>query len=53
MYILYWLGTMLEPVLGHVRFSALYFASLLAGSFGAIAMSRTRSRSARRAPCSA
>jgi membrane associated rhomboid family serine protease len=37
MYILYWLGTMLEPVLGHVRFSAIYFASLLAGSFGAIA----------------
>ena len=39
MYILYWLGTMLEPALGHVRFAALYFASLLAGSFGAIAMS--------------
>jgi membrane associated rhomboid family serine protease len=38
MYILYWLGTMLEPVLGHVRFTALYFASLLAGSFGAILM---------------
>ncbi len=36
MYILYWLGTMLEPALGHVRFTALYFASLLAGSFGAI-----------------
>ena len=36
MYILYWLGTMLEPMLGHVRFTALYFASLLAGSFGAI-----------------
>jgi len=36
MYILYWLGTMLEPVMGHVRFTALYFASLLAGSFGAI-----------------
>jgi membrane associated rhomboid family serine protease len=36
MYILYWLGTMLEPVLGHVRFVALYFASLLAGSFGAL-----------------
>jgi membrane associated rhomboid family serine protease len=34
MYVLYWLGTMLEPVLGHVRFVALYFASLLAGSFG-------------------
>jgi membrane associated rhomboid family serine protease len=36
MYILYWLGTMLEPALGHVRFVALYFASLLAGSFGAL-----------------
>jgi membrane associated rhomboid family serine protease len=36
MYILYWLGTMLEPVLGHVRFGALYFASLLAGAFGAL-----------------
>jgi membrane associated rhomboid family serine protease len=34
MYALYWLGTMLEPVLGHVRFVALYFAALLAGSFG-------------------
>ena len=28
---------MLEPALGHVRFAALYFASLLAGSFGALA----------------
>jgi membrane associated rhomboid family serine protease len=36
MYLLYMLGTMLEPVLGHVRFVALYFASLLAGSFGAL-----------------
>jgi len=36
MYILYWLGTMLEPVLGHLKFAALYFASLLAGSFGAL-----------------
>ena len=36
MYVLYWLGTMLEPVLGHARFVALYFASLLAGSFGAL-----------------
>src|ERR671914_322066 len=36
MYILYWLGTMLEPVLGHVRFGALYFASLLCGSFGVL-----------------
>jgi membrane associated rhomboid family serine protease len=39
MYILYWLGTMLEPVMGHVRFAALYFASLLAGSFGALLLS--------------
>ncbi len=36
MYILYWVGTMLEPSLGHARFVALYFASLLAGSFGAL-----------------
>ena len=36
MYALYWLGTMLEPVLGHVRFVALYVASLLAGSFGVL-----------------
>jgi membrane associated rhomboid family serine protease len=39
MYILYWLGTMLEPVLGHVKFVALYFASLLSGSFGALLLS--------------
>jgi membrane associated rhomboid family serine protease len=36
MYLLFVLGRMLEPALGHVRFGALYFASLLAGSFGAI-----------------
>jgi membrane associated rhomboid family serine protease len=36
MYLLFVLGRMLEPVLGHVRFAALYAASLLAGSFGAI-----------------
>ena len=36
MYVLYWLGNMLEPSLGHVRFLALYLASLLAGSFGAL-----------------
>ena len=36
MYILYWLGTMLEPSLGHLRMGALYFASLLTGSFGAL-----------------
>src|SRR5215213_8877482 len=36
MYFLYWLGNMLEPSLGHARFLALYFTSLLAGSFGAL-----------------
>jgi membrane associated rhomboid family serine protease len=39
MYILYWLGTMIEPSLGHARFLALYLASLLAGSFGALLLS--------------
>jgi membrane associated rhomboid family serine protease len=39
MYILYWIGTMLEPALGHLRFAALYFASLLCGSFGALLLS--------------
>jgi membrane associated rhomboid family serine protease len=39
MYVLYWLGTMLEPAIGHVKFVALYFASLLCGSFGALVLS--------------
>ena len=39
MYVLYWLGTMLEPVLGHARFLGLYFASLLCGSFGVLLLS--------------
>lgn len=39
MYILYWIGRMIEPALGHARFGALYFASLLAGSCGALVMS--------------
>ena len=42
MYVLYWLGTMMEPALGHVRFLALYFASLLAGSLGALLMTDVR-----------
>jgi membrane associated rhomboid family serine protease len=41
MYILWWLGRMLEPSLGHVRFVALYLASLLAGSFGAVLVEPT------------
>jgi membrane associated rhomboid family serine protease len=36
MYLLWVLGRMIEPALGHVRFVGLYLASLLAGSFGAI-----------------
>jgi membrane associated rhomboid family serine protease len=36
MFVLYILGTMLEPVIGRARFALLYFVSLLAGSFGAL-----------------
>lgn len=36
MFLLYLLGRLLEPALGTPRFLALYFASLLAGSFGAL-----------------
>ncbi len=36
MYLLYLLGLMLEPAIGSVRFGAVYFTSLLAGSFGAL-----------------
>jgi membrane associated rhomboid family serine protease len=36
MLLLYFLGRLLEPALGSVRFTFLYFASLLAGSFGAL-----------------
>jgi membrane associated rhomboid family serine protease len=39
MYILYWLGNLLEPGLGRARFLGLYFASLLAGAAGAMALS--------------
>ncbi len=39
MYILYYLGNMLEPSLGPVRFAGVYAASLLAGSFGALLLS--------------
>ena len=33
---LYFLGQLVEPVMGTVRFVALYFAALLAGSFGVL-----------------
>jgi membrane associated rhomboid family serine protease len=36
MYLLWILGQMLEPAIGSVRFIAIYFVSLLAGSFGAL-----------------
>jgi len=36
MYLLYILGTMLEPAIGRGRFLALYFTSLLGGSLGAL-----------------
>jgi membrane associated rhomboid family serine protease len=36
MYLLWILGRMLEPAIGSVRFGAVYFASLFAGSFGAL-----------------
>jgi membrane associated rhomboid family serine protease len=36
MYLLYLLGMMLEPALGSVKFAAIYFTSLLAGSLGAL-----------------
>jgi membrane associated rhomboid family serine protease len=36
MYLLYLLGLMLEPAIGSARFAAIYFTSLLAGSFGAL-----------------
>jgi membrane associated rhomboid family serine protease len=39
MYLLYILGNLLEPAIGSVRFAILYFASLLAGSAGALIVS--------------
>ena len=39
MVVLWFLGQAVEPVFGHVKFAALYLASLLAGSFGALLLS--------------
>ena len=39
MYLLWILGQLLEPAIGHVRFAALYFVSLLGGAFGALLVS--------------
>jgi len=39
MYALYILGTMLEPPLGRLRFTLIYFVSLVAGAVGALILS--------------
>jgi membrane associated rhomboid family serine protease len=39
MYLLYILGTMLEPAIGRLRFGLIYFVSLLCGSFGVLVVS--------------
>ncbi len=39
MYLLYMLGQMLEPALGRVKFTLVYFAGLLGGSAGALLLS--------------
>ena len=36
MYLLFMLGQMLEPAIGRIRFGAIYFVALLAGSLGAL-----------------
>ena len=43
MYLLYILGNLLEPSIGKLRFGAIYFTSLLTGSFGAILLSSPNS----------
>lgn len=40
MYVLYMLGQMLEPAIGRWRFLLIYFVSLLAGSFGALLLTK-------------
>jgi membrane associated rhomboid family serine protease len=39
MWVLYYLGTLLEPALGRARFALVYVVSLLCGSFGALLVS--------------
>jgi membrane associated rhomboid family serine protease len=39
MYVLYWVGRLLEPAIGRRRFLAIYFTGLLAGSFGVFIVS--------------
>ena len=54
MFILYLIGQVLEPAIGPWRFTAIYIASLLAGSLGALIIDPfVGQRRARRGPCSA
>lgn len=39
MYFLYFLGTLMEPEIGKLRFAAIYFVSMIGGSLGALALS--------------
>jgi membrane associated rhomboid family serine protease len=39
MLVLYYLGTMLEPAIGHLKFGVIYAVSLLTGSLGALVVS--------------
>jgi membrane associated rhomboid family serine protease len=39
MYVLYWVGRLLEPAIGRVRFVAIYFTGMLAGSLGVLIVS--------------
>jgi membrane associated rhomboid family serine protease len=39
MYVLYWVGRLLEPAIGRSRFIAIYFTGLLAGSIGVFIVS--------------
>jgi membrane associated rhomboid family serine protease len=39
MLVLYYLGVMLEPALGHLKFGVIYLVSLLSGSLGALIVS--------------
>jgi membrane associated rhomboid family serine protease len=39
MYVLYWVGRLLEPAIGRRRFLAIYFTAMLAGSFGVMIVS--------------
>jgi membrane associated rhomboid family serine protease len=39
MFILWQIGSMLEPAIGRLRFAIIYFVSMLCGSFGALLLS--------------